>query len=330
MTASTPMYGHAAPRAAFLSSLSGGRLHHAWLLAGPKGLGKATFASDMASRLLDIDASMPSADLLAARTHPDFRVLQRIGKGDKEARKSRDEGIASLDESELKRNISVDQVRGLQSLLNARPSISRYRAIVIDAMDDLEKGGANALLKNLEEPPPNTVFLLVSHFPDALLPTIRSRCQTLRFDPLSDADMTRVLRARDSGLADDDLSGLLAIGSGSPGRAIQYADAAVGELEQLMRDIVETGDVTNAARVQLVKMLAPKAAAHRYRAFLERAPSMIAQTIRRSRPDMNRIAAWREATDLAATAQPKSLDHQAVVFRIASLMGSLAPEQPRA
>ena len=114
---------------------------------------------------LDVPDDHPAARLVAAGSHPDLMRLERL---------ARDGG------TELARSINVDQVRGLQRLFATTPSMSPWRAVVIDAIDDLERGGANALLKNLEEPPPNTVFLLVSHAPERLLPTIRSRCRLLR------------------------------------------------------------------------------------------------------------------------------------------------------
>ena len=110
------------------------------------------------------------------RSHPDFKLLERLPKANSE---------------ELARSITVDQVRGLQPLFATTPSLSPRRVVLIDAIDDLERSAANALLKNLEEPPAGTIFLLVSHAPGRLLPTIRSRCRLLRFDPLDDDDRPR-------------------------------------------------------------------------------------------------------------------------------------------
>src|SRR5690606_19534895 len=107
----------------------------------------------------------PVARLLAAGSHPDFRMLERLERPT----------------GGLARNISVDQVRSLGALLSVTPSMSPWRVIVIDSADDLETSAANALLKMLEEPPANTLFFLVSHAPGRLLPTIRSRCRRLDF-----------------------------------------------------------------------------------------------------------------------------------------------------
>jgi len=331
----TSFLGHEKQRQVFCQSFSKGTLHHAWILAGDKGLGKAGFAKQAAHFLLNSEASDSTfcddpddqtAKLLAAGSHPDFRILQRGPRTDKEEKKVRDSGLNSLEEHELARNIKVDQVRSLQSLFNSQSSISKYRVVVIDAIDDLERGGSNALLKNLEEPPRNTVFLLVSHTPERLLPTIRSRCQVLRFDPLGNTQMAEILKRNASELGEAELSALIEAGAGSPGRALQYIDANLSELEDVAKAIMQSGDQNNALKSNLSKKLALKAATPRYRAFLSRAPSLMAQHIK-SLDQTRKIPAiekWREASDLASMAIPKALDNQAVVFQLGSLMGSLA------
>lgn len=341
----SPLLGHEQARQIFAQSCAKGTLHHAWILAGPRGLGKASFAKQAAQYLLEsdslsyptgpdleIDPSSQSAKLLAARSHPDFRMLQRGGKTDKEEKKARENGVDSLEEHELKRNISIAQVRSLQSLFNTQSSISAYRLVIIDAIDDLERGGANALLKNLEEPPENTIFLLVSHAPERLLPTIRSRCQILRFDPLNDDQMRQVLANFDPKLGGADLEALVRAGEGSPGRALQYVSAGLAELEKEAQEIMRTGDRDNRIKNSLARKLSLKAATPRYLAFLDRVPSLIANEVktRQGSKDIRSIEVWREASDLAAMAVPKALDNQAVVFQLGSLMGSLALHQQQA
>ena len=158
--------GHDKARQIFCQSFAKGTLHHAWILAGDRGLGKAGFARQAAHFLLSSESGNSTfcdnpddqaAKLLSAGSHPDFRLLRRGPRTDKEEKKVRDNGLESLEEHELARNIKIDQVRSLQSLFASQSSISPYRVVVIDAIDDLERSGANALLKNLEEPPKNTV-----------------------------------------------------------------------------------------------------------------------------------------------------------------------------
>ncbi len=332
----TSYLGHDKQQQIFCQSLAKDMLHHAWILAGDKGLGKAAFAQQAAHFLLssrDRPAGFSerqddeAGHLLAAGSHPDFRLLRRGPKGDKEEKKARDNGLDSLDEHELARNIKVDQMRALQPLFQNQASISEYRVVVIDAADDLERAGANAILKNLEEPPKNTIFFLISHMPDRLLPTIRSRCQMLRFEPLNDNDMRVLLKKASPKLAEADLEALVLAGEGSPGRALQYIEVGLAELEGMAREIIKTGDRDNRLKSELARKLALKAATPRYRAFLERAPSLIAEQIKSVETpcSVETIEKWREASDLASIAVPKALDNQAVIFRLGSLMADIAP-----
>ncbi len=331
----TSLLGHDKAEQIFCQSFAKGKLHHAWILAGDRGLGKAGFAQKAAHFLLNsrnrpagfTDSQDDEAGhLLAAGSHPDFRLLRRGPKGDKEQKKARDEGLDALEEHELARNIKVDQIRELQPLFQNQASISDYRVVVIDAADDLERAGANAILKNLEEPPKNTIFFLVSHMPERLLPTIRSRCQMLRFDPLVDEDMRSVLKAADPKMGETELDALVLAGEGSPGRAMQYMGAGLAELEMIARQIIKSGDSDNKLKTELARKLSLKAATPRYRAFLERAPSLIAEQIKAVEdiPSLQMIDKWREASELAAIAIPKTLDNQAVIFRLGSLMGEIA------
>ncbi|MEM8918903.1 MAG: AAA family ATPase [Pseudomonadota bacterium] len=337
--ASDALLGHDKAKRIFEAAFANGTLHHAWILAGPKGLGKAGFAklaaqflleSDMSSlassKPLEIQPDSQAAKLLAAGSHPDFRMLQRGGKTDKEEKKARESGIDSLEPHELKRNISIDQVRSLQSLFNTQASIASHRVVIIDAIDDLERAGANALLKNLEEPPEKTVFLLVSHAPERLLPTIRSRCQLLRFEPLGEFQMREVLMNMAPDLDEPETEALIRAGKGSPGRALQYVDAGLSELEGLALQILETGDEDNRIKNDLARKLSLKAATPRYHAFLDLVPGLVADHVRSADwPDrIQSIETWQEICKLAGTAVPKALDGQAVVFRLASMMGSLA------
>ena len=330
----TSYLGHDRPQQIFCQSLAKDMLHHAWILAGDKGLGKAAFAQQAAHFLLN-SRNRPATfsaiqddeagHLLAAGSHPDFRLLRRGPKGDKEEKKARDQGLDALEEHELARNIKVDQIRALQPLFQNQASISEYRVVVIDAADDLERGGANAILKNLEEPPKKTIFFLISHMPDRLLPTIRSRCQMLRFEPLADDEMRVLLKKAAPKLGQADIEALVLAGEGSPGRALQFIEIGLAELEGIAREIIRTGDKDNGLKSELARKLALKPATPRYRAFLERAPSLIAEQIKAaSFPcSMESIEKWREASELSAVAVPKALDNQAVIFRLGSLMGEL-------
>jgi DNA polymerase-3 subunit delta' len=201
-----------APALAIAQALSRGRMHHAWLLTGPEGVGKASFAYRVARRLLGA-AEDPSygplgaspddkvSHLVASQSHPDLMVLER---------------------EEGKKSIPVDEARRLPEFFATTPALSPYRVAIVDAADDLNVNAANAVLKTLEEPPPRGVLLLVSHAPGRLLPTIRSRCRRLAFKGWDDARLNAFVEAR-TGLTGDDAERVTHMAKGAPGRAIQLA-----------------------------------------------------------------------------------------------------------
>lgn len=216
--------GLEAPASAFEQALVSGRLHHAWLLTGPEGLGKATLAHRAARRLLGARSAPedgplgspnedPVARLIAAGAHPDLLVLERRSEDGK-----------------LKRSISVEDARRLPEFFAKTPAIGQYRVAVIDSADDLNMSSANALLKTLEEPSGKGVLLLVSHAPGGLLPTIRSRCRRLRFAPWSEASLVDFV-ARRLGLESADAERLARLAAGAPGRALALHAAGALELD---------------------------------------------------------------------------------------------------
>ena len=321
------LHGHATPTAAFLAAHASGRMHHAWLLTGVQGVGKGSFARSAARRLL-ADAAGPRIDLPGIETPPDHRVARLIEAGSHPdimllERLYRDKT------KDFARSITVDQVRGLSRLFATSPSFSPVRIVVVDAADDMERSGANALLKLLEEPPADAIFLLVSHAPARLLPTIRSRCRVLRFEPLAQDDMTAALRqAMPDGDAGE-IATLASIGDGAPGKAIRYAGLDVAGLDRVIESIVRSGDPDNGERTALARSLALKAAQPRYEAFLERLPTRIATEARRrgsagdGQPLADAVQAWEKARALAGSAVRLSLDPQTTVFELAGLLASL-------
>ena len=300
-------------------------LHHAWLLAGPKGVGKANFARVAATRLLAEAAGPqvglpglatpdehPIARLAAAGSHPDMRLLERL--------ENPKTGV-------LARNITVDQVRGLAELFDLTPSMSPWRAVVIDAADDLEKSAANALLKMLEEPPANCVFLLVSHSPGRLLPTIRSRCRMLTFQPLGDDVMASVLEAQLHSVSAAERSRIIAKAGGSVGRALAFAALDLAKLQDAAMRILREGDPINARRSDLAIELGRKGAAERYAAFLDLVPALIAGQARglEGRALERALDAYVRSRELATLAPRVSLDPASTVFQLGGILASVAP-----
>jgi DNA polymerase-3 subunit delta' len=262
----------------------------------------------------DVPETTQTAHLIAAGAHPDYRELVRLPKD-----------AAKPDEA-LARSITIAQVRSLQPLFATKPSLSERRVIVIDSIDDLERGGANALLKNLEEPPAGTIFLLVSHAPGQLLPTIRSRCRLLRFEPLGDEQVARILRSELPEVSASEIDALVRAGEGSPGRALGFAGLDIAALESDMAALADTGDSSNAVRSRLARLLGAKAAQPRYEAFLDRSPSFIAERARTRSGEGLRTAldAYAAARELAEAATGLSLDAGATVFEMSGLIARLS------
>ncbi|MFI4977014.1 MAG: DNA polymerase III subunit delta', partial [Caulobacterales bacterium] len=224
--------GQAGPERAFLDSLERGRLHHAWLLVGPEGVGKATFAYRAARRLLGAapdeafgplgsNPEHPVSRQVAARSHPDLMVLQR-----------------EVEDGKARRNIPVDEARALPEFFSKSPAQAAYRVAIIDSADDLNPSAANAVLKTLEEPPERGVLFLVSHAPGGLLATIRSRCRRLAFAPPPLEEAVAWV-TREAGVSEHDAQALLHIARGAPGRALRLAGAAALEADAAARRLVE-------------------------------------------------------------------------------------------
>ncbi len=322
----TELFGQSEAHTAFTAALRSGALHHAWLLVGPEGVGKASFAHAAALRMLAeasatgvtapglvVPDGHPARSLVDAGSHPDLRILQRLPKD------------ADKPDQDLARSVTIAQVRSLQPMFATTPSMGARRVVLIDAADDLERNGANALLKNLEEPPVGTIFLLVSHAPGRLLPTIRSRCRVLRFGALDDDDMAKALRGALPDADDAEIAALVRTGEGAPGRAIRYAGLDIAALDSAIAGIASDGDPMNARRAALAKALAGKGNAPRYEAFLDRVPAMIAREAR-TRSGMRlktALDAQAAARDLAGAALGLSLDAQATVFEMAAIVATL-------
>jgi DNA polymerase III subunit delta' len=308
----------------FATAWASRKLHHAWLLAGPKGVGKASFAHAAARRVLaeaagppfdlggvETDDQHPMVRLVEAGSHPDMRHLQRL---------------VNEKTGNLARNISVDQVRELGAFMGMTAALSPWRVAVIDTVDELETSGANALLKMLEEPPANTLFFLVSHAPGRLLPTIRSRCRRVDFQKLDDDAMTSILGAQAPDLSASERQKIIAMSFGSAGSALAFARLGLAKLEDAALAILRQGDPTNARRSDLASELGKKGAAERYAALLDLAPSLIAREARRLTGASRERAldAYVKARELAAIAPRLSLDPAATIFQMGGILAEVA------
>ncbi len=262
-----------AAETAFLNALDRDRLHHAWLLCGPEGSGKATFAYRAARRLMQArpDPSRgplgtrpddPVARLISAQAHPDLLVLERAVEGGK-----------------TRKSISVDQARDLPEFFAKSPSQSPYRVAIIDSADDLNLNAANALLKVLEEPPPRGVLFLISHAPGRLLPTIRSRCRRLAFTPWTQPALSDLLERR-AALPAVEAERIAGLAGGSPGRALDLASGATLEMDRLARQWVAEPSLDRAEALAIVDGFRGAEGANRFDTLMERLRAAVLEQAR--------------------------------------------------
>jgi DNA polymerase-3 subunit delta' len=228
------LIGHGAQEEAVVAAISAGKLHHAWLFAGPEGVGKATFAYRVARRLmaglkpdnhldsLDVAPDHPAARQILSQSHPDLTVIRRGFQKDGKT---------------LSRTIAVDIVRRGLEVFDATAAAGGWRICIVDSVDEMNTNAANALLKMLEEPPRRSLFMLVSHRPGRLLPTIRSRCRRLDFAPLSSQEVEAAMKLAGAAqsAADDDIARAAALSGGSVLAAFRRLDPEVLSLVEQVR-----------------------------------------------------------------------------------------------
>lgn len=319
------MIGHHDAEQAFLEAWHAKRLHHAWLLAGPQGMGKSGFATRVA-RFLLTHAREPGDHLVGLDDHGDEVANKLLEAGNHPelielARQPKDKG------KELARNITIDQIRQMIRRLRFSLSCGDWRVVIIDAVDDLETDGANALLKTLEEPPAQTLFLLVSHSPGRLLPTIRSRCRILRFQPVATDVMASWLHEIRPMLDMADVRAIAAASGGVPGKALGLIDSDVAGMEKKLLAIAASGDPSNRLREALAREVAGSSNRARLELVIDIVPGLLAR-IARDRPVTEIgpvIDQWDRVQRTARDAIRGSYDGAMVGFEIGNCLAELAP-----
>lgn len=236
------LVGHREAEQALLEAYLGPRMHHAWLITGPEGIGKATLAYRFARFILahpdprlvpagKADLAVPNENPVARRiiagSHPDLLAIRRIAEAGKDR---------------IPQDISVNAVRQLVPFFGATAGEGGWRIAVVDAADELNRSSANALLKLLEEPPARALFLIVAHMPGRLLPTIRSRCRMLALKPLAEPEIVAGLATLpDLRLPDSEAAAIAARAEGSLRRAVELAeggqDKFAGEVEAALAQL---------------------------------------------------------------------------------------------
>ncbi len=218
------LFGQDAAQAEFLQAFTAGRVHSGWLITGPRGVGKATLAWKIATFLLAtpaqqvdglfgappppttlaIDPEHPDARLVQSGSHPGLLVIKRMVNDKTGA---------------LQSEITREALDPLKNFFHMSATDGGHRVAIVDAADEMNRNAANAILKELEEPPANTTFLLIAHQPSRLLPTIRSRCRTLRCAALNPADLSAAIEQ--AGLNNERTDALTTLSGGSAGDAIR-------------------------------------------------------------------------------------------------------------
>ncbi len=291
-----------------------GKLHHALLLSGPPGIGKATFAFHLAEHLVANPVPADAPSVFAPRD-PQSALFRQIAQGSHPSvlhltRPANDKTKG------FKSAVTVDEVRRVNRFLGMTSSNGGYRVAIVDPADDMNTNAANALLKNLEEPPPRTLFILIAHSPGALLPTIRSRCQTIKFKPLADSELLRVLQALHTPLPGDEAAraALAAKAGGSVRDALLMTQFGGLDITEAMSAVLDTREFDVAEAWRIAEVVGGRDNAVQFAIFNQAALDMTADAARKAAlaGDSSRAAAlselWRESDRAIAETNTYNLD----------------------
>jgi DNA polymerase-3 subunit delta' len=245
------LFGHSEAAGLLTSAYRGGRLHHALLLSGPHGIGKATFAFHLAHHLLRYPRSEDAPEMLAT-PDPDSPLFRQIAGGSHPALLHLARPYNEKTRT-FRAALTVDEIRRVNRFLSMTAHDGSHRIVIVDSADDMNTNAANALLKNLEEPPKRTLFILIAHSAGALLPTIRSRCQTIRMRPLEKDALLKVLSSLETDLPADPkaLGALAEKAAGSARSAILLTQFGGFEIVEALESTVNAArqDITAAYRL---------------------------------------------------------------------------------
>ncbi|KAA5602151.1 DNA polymerase III subunit delta' [Blastochloris sulfoviridis] len=319
------LIGQEAAEAAMLEAWRGGQMHHAWLIGGPEGIGKATFAyrvarfmlasGDPAAASLDVPADHPVVKRIMAQSNSDLFVLRRV---------------ITPERTTLPSVIPVDEVRKTVGFLGSTAASGGWRVVIVDSLDELNTAGANALLKSLEEPPPRVLFLLIAHRPGRVLATIRSRCRKLMLHPLGEAELSRVL-AEVVGLDAEtpNLAEAIAASGGSVRRALALLDPEQAAVQGATRAVLaRLPAIDGTALHALADRLAAGGEAA-FTAFIEAVEDYLAAPLAAPhQAGAARLAAHAEVWDKLARAAAETdafnLDRKPFVFSVVASLAEAA------
>ena len=306
------LVGHLAAAGMLAADYAAGRLHHAWILAGPRGIGKATLAFRFARYLLAGQSGLLPEEAEAAPLHlpagePVFRRVASGGHAD----------LRTVEPAGARGEIRVDAIRDAIRFLKLTPGESAWRVLIVDGADSMNPNAQNAALKVLEEPPLNVLILLITHRPSLLLPTVRSRCRLLRMVPLDRPDFDDVLSDIAPELDAEACARLFAVSGGSPGAAFELEQLGGRGIKQAVDALLESlPAIDRKALEALAAAVTENREPEHFQAFGRILAMSLAERLRAAGPD----AAWLDAeagvSRLLERCMALSLDRRQTVFEI--------------
>ena len=324
-SATSAFYGNAGIEAALLAAYRSRRVPHAFLLIGQKGIGKATLAyrfarfvlahpdpaapEVQAATSLAVDAAHPVARRMAARAQGDLLVLERTPN---------DKGV-------LRQQIAVEDIRRTIGFFGSTAGEGGWRIAIVDAVDELNRFGANALLKVLEEPPQRTLLLLVCHSAARVLPTLRSRCSVMTMRPLQQTDVAAALAAAIGRSASDaEIQAAAAAADGSVARALTFLDADALALRQQALDQLDRLPAINAGALHALGDALAGVDPQPLAAFVDTVNVWLSRRLDRGKDDLARLAqlagAWERINQAAQDAAEYNLERKPLVFSVFGLL----------
>jgi DNA polymerase III subunit delta' len=323
--ATTALFGQAHAEAALLAAYRGGRIPHAFLIVGPKGIGKATLAYRLArfvlahpdpaspdvaaATSLAVDAEHPVARRVAAQAQGDLLILERTLN----------------DKGTLRQQIAVDDIRRTVSFFGSTAGEGGWRIAIVDSVDELNRSGANALLKVLEEPPERALLLLVSHSAARVPATLRSRCRIVTLRPLTADDVAAaVATATGADAADPEIAAAAAAAEGSVARALAFLDGDALELRQQALDLLDKLPAIDTSALHALGEAISGTDAAPLAAFLDTINAWLSQTLDRDGGEIGRLNRLAEASErinaAARDAETYNLERKPLVFGVFGLL----------
>ena len=321
------LFGHAEAERALLEAYRGGRIPHAWLIGGPRGIGKATLAYRMARFVLaNPDPANPAVQ--AARSlavDPEHVVARRIaaqGQGD----------LLVLERTinergKLRQDIAVDDVRRTVSFFGSTAGEGGWRVAIVDAVDELNDSGANALLKVIEEPPARALLLLVNHARGMVLPTIRSRCRVLDLRPLSPAEVARAVSAVLGREIDSKVTQAAGFAEGSVGRALSMLDGPALALRQRLTEMLDRLPETDPMALHALGDAMGGVDPQPLATFVDTVNAWLSArlAVPQETERMVRVAeAWEKVNRVASEALEFNLERKPLVFSVFTVLAETA------